>query len=91
MEGFGIGLIGTLAGLVLGCSVNMYMVVCGIDFSWLFRDLDVGYRTTGILRSAWNLSSILQTAIGALVISTIVAWFPSGKILKSEVADILRK
>ena len=91
MEGFGIGLIGTLEGLVLGCSVNMYMVAFGIDFSWLFRDLDVGYRTTGILRSAWNLSSILQTSIGALVISTIVAWFPSGKILKSEVADILRK
>ena len=91
MEGFGIGLIGTVAGLILGCAVNWPLVRYGIDFSWLFRDLDIGYRLTGVIRSAWDLKSILRTAIGALAISTVVAWFPSGKILKSEVADILRK
>jgi len=91
MEGFGIGLLGTAAGLILGCAVNLFLVRYGIDFSGLFRDLDIGYRLTGVIRSTWDFKSIMQTAIGALVISTVVAWFPSGKILKDEVADILRK
>lgn len=90
LEGFGIGLIGTAAGLALGCAGNWFLVRYGIDFSFMLRDMDVGYRITGIMRSAWNVPGMLRTAAGALGVSTFVAWFPSGKILAREVADILR-
>lgn len=91
LEGFGIGLIGTTVGLIAGCIVNFFMVKYGLDFSFMLRDLDVGYRLTGVMRSTWNFPGIARTVIGALAISTFVAWFPSGRILKREVADILRK
>ncbi len=90
LEGFGIGLMGTLFGLVLGLAVNWYMATYGVDFSFMLRDTDAGYRLTGIMRSAWHLRGIVTAVFGALAISTLVAWFPSGKILKSEVSDILR-
>lgn len=90
-EGFGIGLLGAAIGVVAGCLMNFYMVVRGIDLSFMLRDMDVGYRLTGVMRSGWNVKGIVTTVVGALAISTVVAWFPSGKILKNEVADILRK
>lgn len=90
-EGFGIGLIGSAMGLAAGSLLNLYFVIKGLDFSFMFRDMDIGYRITGIMRSAWNLKGIISTVIGALVISTLVAWFPPGRILKREVAEILRK
>ncbi len=91
IEGFGIGLLGASAGLAAGCVINFFMSVYGIDFSSLLRNMDAGYRITGIMRSSWNWEGIGATVIGSLAISTFVAWFPSGKILKSEVAEILRK
>lgn len=90
LEGFGIGLLGAAIGLVFGLLINWYMVINGMDFSFMLRDTDAGYRLTGIMRSDWHLQGILSAVLGALAISTFVAWFPSGKILKSEVSDILR-
>jgi ABC-type lipoprotein release transport system permease subunit len=90
LEGFWIGLIGSAMGLVGGLLADLYMVSYGIDFSFMLRDMDVGYRITGIMRSAWNPQGIVASIFGAVAISTFVAWFPSGKILKKEVADILR-
>ncbi len=90
VEGFGIGLLGAAFGLAGGLLMNWYMAVKGIDFSFMLRNMDVGYRLTGVMRSSWNLRGILSAVVLALVISTAAAWFPSGKILKSEVSDILR-
>jgi putative ABC transport system permease protein len=90
-EGFGIGLLGTGMGLVAGLALNLYFIVWGIDFSFMLRDLDVGYRITGIIRSAWNPQGIAKIAVCSVGISTFIAWFPSGKILRHEVAEILRK
>lgn len=90
VEGFAIGLIGTAAGTILGSIVVALMVEYGIDFSFMLREMDAGYRITGIMRSAWHAEGMISAIVGALAISSAVAWFPSGRILKSEVADILR-
>lgn len=90
VEGFGIGLVGCLAGLVPGCLLNWYMVVFGLDFSSMIRGIEMGYRITGVFHSVWNVGGIARTLGGSLLIATAVAWFPSGKILKKEVAEILR-
>jgi ABC-type lipoprotein release transport system permease subunit len=90
LEGFWIGLIGSAMGLVGGLLANVYMVAYGVDVSFMLRDMDMGYRITGIMRSAWNVPGIIASIVGAIAISTFVAWFPSGKMLKKEVADILR-
>lgn len=91
LEGFGIGCIGSFLGLISGCLINVYMIIYGLDFSFMLRDMDAGYRLTGVMHSVWNIKGIAITVVGALIISSIMAWFPSGKILKAEVAEILRK
>lgn len=91
IEGFGIGLGGSLLGLAAGCIINFFMTVYGLDFSFMLREMDAGYRITGILRSTWHIGGIISAVAGAVAISTVMAWFPSGKILKSEVADIMRR
>ncbi|HNY20583.1 MAG TPA: FtsX-like permease family protein [Treponemataceae bacterium] len=90
VEGFCIGLLGAAMGLVGGIALDVFMIVKGIDFSFMLREMDVGYRITGVMRSAWNLPGIVSAVVGSLVISTFVAWFPSGKMLRKEVAEILR-
>lgn len=90
IEGAIIGLIGVCAGLVAGCLLNWYFATRGMDFSFMLRNTDAGYRITGVIRSAWDLASIARMALATVAISAIVAWFPSGIILKHEVADILR-
>jgi len=90
VEGFAIGLIGTAAGTALGSIVVAFMVQYGLDFSFMLREMDAGYRITGVMRSAWHPEGMITAIVGALAISSVVAWFPSGRILKSEVADILR-
>lgn len=91
IEGFGIGFIGSCFGLIGGVLVNLYMTTYGLDFSFMLRNMDAGYRLTGVMRSMWNLKGMAVAVVGALAISSLMAWFPSGKILKSEVAEILRK
>jgi ABC-type lipoprotein release transport system permease subunit len=91
LEGFWIGLFGTTVGLVTGCVGNFFMTVWGMDFSFMLRNMDAGYRISGVLRSAWNFPGIARIAIFSLAISSFVAWFPSGRILRDEVAAILRK
>lgn len=90
VEGFAIGLIGTAAGTLFGSVIVALMVEYGIDFSFMMREMDAGYRLTGVMRSAWHPQGMLSAIVGALVISSAVAWFPSGRILKAEVAEILR-
>ena len=89
-EGFIIALIGSAAGLALGAAVTWYLTVYGMDFSFMLREMNIGYRITGVIRSAWNIPGIARTVSFTLAISTLVAWFPSGAILRREVADILR-
>ncbi len=90
-EGACIGAIGSFAGTVFGACANWYLTTRGMDFSFMLRDMDVGYRITGVIRSAWDIASIARTALATIAISAAVAWFPSGIILRREVADILRK
>jgi len=89
-EGFIIALIGSAAGLVLGAALTWYLTVRGMDFGFMLREMDIGYRITGVIRSAWNIPGIARTVLFTLAISTLVAWFPSGAVLRREVADILR-
>ena len=89
-EGFIIALIGSAAGLALGAAATWYLTVYGMDFSFMLREMNIGYRITGVIRSAWNIPGIARTVLFTLAISTLVAWFPSGAILRREVADILR-
>lgn len=89
-EAGGIGMIGALMGIALGVLGNLYMVNVGIDFSFVMRDMDIGYRIQGLLRGTWNLKSFVMTLVSGVGLSMIVAWIPISRSLKIDIPSCLR-
>ena len=89
-EAGGIGLVGSVIGLALGALGNLYMVNVGIDFGFLMRDMDIGYRIQSIVRGTWNLRSFVVTLVSGVGLSMIVAWLPIRRSLKMDIPSCLR-
>ncbi|HEQ71970.1 MAG TPA: ABC transporter permease, partial [Spirochaetia bacterium] len=91
IEAMGIGIVGAAIGVTLGVLADFYMVNVGIDLSYFINDMgNIGYRITGISRSAWNPGTILQAGIFSIVFSGLVAIFPARRALKKQITDCLR-
>ncbi|MDR1250717.1 MAG: FtsX-like permease family protein [Treponema sp.] len=92
MEAGMVGLFGSLAGIVLGCLINIPMVNSGLDFTGMTESMggDIGYRVTGVFRSAWNLPVIIGSGITAAILSACTAFFPTRRALKMPVTESLR-
>ena len=92
MEAAAVGLFGSLAGILLGCLVNIPMVNRGIDFTSMTESMggDIGYRVTGIFRSAWNIPVIIGSGIAATILASCMAFFPTRRTLKKPITDSLR-
>ncbi len=89
-EAGGIGFVGSVIGLVLGALGNLYMVNVGIDFGFVMRDMDIGYRIQSIMRGTWNLRSFSLAAASGIILSMIVAWLPIRRSLKMDIPSCLR-
>jgi len=87
-----LGFIGSVLGMILGCIINAPAVNPGIDFSAMADLLDgaIGFRTTGVFRSMWNIPLIIGTGIGATLIASFMAYFPTKKAVKMPITDSLR-
>lgn len=90
IEAAGIGCIGSFLGVLFGVLINIPLVVHGIDFSMFMRDLDMGYRITGMMRGVWNIRTILVAFFSGIVLSLAVAYVPTRKALKKEITECLR-
>jgi ABC-type lipoprotein release transport system permease subunit len=89
-EAGGIGLIGTLAGIVLGLVINWYMVNYGMDLSALMGRMEIGYRVTGIYRSAWHPQAFVGGFIFGIIASMVFSIIPSSRALKMQITECLR-
>ena len=89
-EAGGIGLIGTLTGIVLGLVLNWYMVNYGMDFSSIMGRMDIGYRVTGIFRSAWHPQAFVGGFIFGIVAAMVFSLIPSSRALKMQITECLR-
>jgi ABC-type lipoprotein release transport system permease subunit len=87
-----LGFIGSVLGIIVGCIINYPVVVTGIDFSSMSDMLTdgIGFRTTAILRSVWNIPLIIGTGIVATLLSACVAFFPTRRAVKMPITDSLR-
>jgi ABC-type lipoprotein release transport system permease subunit len=87
-----LGFIGSVLGIIVGCVVNYPVVVTGIDFSSMSDIMTdgIGFRTTAILRSVWNVPLIIGTGIVATLLSACVAFFPTRRAVKMPITDSLR-
>jgi len=87
-----LGLIGSVLGIILGCAINYPMVVYGIDFSAMSDTLSggIGFRTTGLFRSVWNIPLIIGSGIVATLLASCMAFFPTRRAVKMTIANSLR-
>ncbi|MDR1247952.1 MAG: FtsX-like permease family protein [Treponema sp.] len=86
------GLIGSLIGVALGCLATIPMARYGLDFTGMTESMggDIGYRVTGVFRSAWNVPVIIGAGIAAPVLAACAAFFPTRRALKMPVTESLR-
>ncbi len=89
-EAMGIGLLGVLIGVALAVPVNIYMVNYGIDYGFMLKDFDVGYRSTGVLHGMWKASSFIYSSLTGILVSAMMAVIPSRRILKKPISENLR-
>jgi len=89
LEAGGIGFIGSVFGVLIGSILTWYFVRRGIDFTFMMRDMDLGYRVAGVMYGTWNVWTIITAFIAGIVISMIIAVFPTRKVVRMEVADAL--
>ena len=87
-----LGFIGSVFGIILGCIINYPMVETGFDFSAMGDLMDgaIGFRTTAIFRSMWNVPLIIGTGIAATLLSSFMAFFPTRRAVKKPITESLR-
>ncbi|NBF40755.1 MAG: FtsX-like permease family protein [Spirochaetes bacterium] len=89
IEAAGIGLIGAALGVAVGVAGNWLMTQYGIDYRWMFRTMDVGYRSAGYVRSAWHPEAIMQAFFIGIILAVAVSWVSTRRILKFSIPDSL--
>ncbi|MDC7223639.1 MAG: FtsX-like permease family protein [Spirochaetales bacterium] len=85
-----IGLLGSLGGIILGALGNIPMVRYGIDYTWMMRDFDIGYRFTGLVHGLWNTPSYFLALLAGLFICLTVTWLSVHKILRKPITEEIR-
>ncbi len=88
-----IGLIGAAVGLFLFLPLNSWMVNHGIDYSPWMEEAgleNLGYRVTGIFKSAWNFTSMGLSVVAASLLSAVTALFPSLRAVRMTITDAFR-
>ncbi len=89
-EAGGLGVIGGLFSMVLGALFVLLLVQVGIDYTWIMRDIDFPYRTTGIIYGAVNIPTFFISFLFGIGISIIMAAIPVRRALKTTVTDTLK-
>jgi len=87
-----LGLIGSVLGIIVGCIINYPVVVNGFDFSAIGEVMTdgLGFRTTAIFRSTWDMPVIIGSGIVATLLSSLMAYFPTKRAVKMPITSSLR-
>jgi len=89
-EAAGIGIIGSAMGVILGILADLFIVNIGINYGFILRDMDIGYRLQAIFRGVWNPGTMVKAFFMGIIISTIVAYFPTKRALRMDIPSCLR-
>ena len=87
-----LGFIGSVLGIILGCILNYPMVKYGIDFSAMGDMLSggIGFRTTAIFRSVWNVPLIIGSGVVATLLASFMAIIPVKRAVRKPITESLR-
>ncbi len=85
IESAGIGLIGSVSGLILGAIANIPLVIYGIDYTKLMREGNYGYRIIGIMRGIWHTEAFVAAFIIGIIFSFLISFIPTRKAVKKDI------
>jgi len=89
-EGIYIGLLGSIMGVILGCSVNIYLIVHGMPLDKFADFQNVGIPYWGALYGEWNIGTIVLAFVFGLIVALAASYIPSRMASKMEVTKALR-
>ena len=89
LEGGMIGIVGLLAGLVMGISINFILSKVGIDYSSFSSMTEFTALITDRIYSTLGLSKIIMRSVTVLVISFLAAFMPAREAAQNEPAESL--
>jgi len=89
-EAGGIGVIGGIAGLLMGSLLVWFIVNIGLDYSFILREMDVGYRLSSIFRGIWRPQMFVLAFFVSVIFSMMVALIPTRQALKMTITDCLK-
>ncbi len=90
LEAAGIGLLGSIAGIIIGIGLCIWIIYTGVDLTSMIKNMDMGYRITGIFRGAWNIAAIIISFFLGTILSVLVSILPVRKLLKKEIVTCIR-
>jgi len=88
-EAGGIGLLGSVTGILLGSLANLYLVNVGFDFGFMLRDIDIGFRIQNVMRGSWSLLTLIKAFVSGIGLAMIVAFLPIRRALKLDIPTCL--
>ena len=91
VEAGGIGVLGSIIGLILGSAATFWIVHWGIDFRGLIGRMDIGYRIQAIFRGAWNPPAMITAFVLGTLVSMVIALMPASRALRMKITDCLRQ
>lgn len=90
MEGFIIGITGSIVGLLVGTLINLYFIYVGIDYTAMLGDNTAGLNIMGVVKSVWVIPSYFKAFVIVILASVLSSYYPAKKVMKMEPAECLR-
>jgi len=92
LEGAIIGVLGSATGCLLGALANLPLVIFGINWGVLMRDLgDIGYRIAGVSYGVWRPGMFLLVFVFGVVVSALVSIYPAWVASRLPPNEALRR
>lgn len=94
VEGLIIGVLGGLMGVIIGSLINWYFVAVGMDITALMgkeaMQQMAGLRMMNVLRSTWDIKTILGGFFLSAAGSFLASYYPARKTVAMQPAEALR-
>lgn len=89
LEGTMIGVVGVIAGIILGIAFNSSFAQVGFDYSSFAGVADYMALISGRVYPSLGLGKIVPRAVTVLIITTLAAWIPAREASHREPAQAL--
>lgn len=89
LEGLSIGIVGVVAGFILGLLLNFIFSKVGFDFSAFTSLTEYMALITGKIYTTLGLEKIVQRVVTVIIICTLAAYYPAREAARREPAEAL--